>query len=193
MKRIYLTGAAAAALFTAGLTAAPAFGSPANKPRTVHQKLVFGNKRVTTKLSCALTLVTQIPSDDTTVIQGAPAGTQSGRASCAKPLFVGIDATTFLQDDAGDVQGQYQQWFNLGSIYGNYTLTPTDTAPPTTTSFTAASYTGTIKVRNGTGLFNKVVGIGTIGCSTVDSAHFTCTENLKLVQTVRVLIRTRKR
>ncbi|MGI8715145.1 MAG: hypothetical protein ACR2NR_18570 [Solirubrobacteraceae bacterium] len=133
----------------------------------------------------------QIPSSDVTVTQGAQSGTQAGRAICAKPLYGGAEQSSFASDDAGDLQGKYQQWFNTGSIYGAYTLAPQDTGPPTTTSFTAATYTGTITVTNGTRLFRKVTGTGTLACTTTDSTHYTCTEKLKLVQTVPVVVKTK--
>ncbi len=98
--------------------------------------------------------------------QGADSGTQYGRAACAKPLFSGVEQSSFLQDESGDLSGKYQQWFNSGSVYGQYTLTAQDTGPPTTTSFTNASYTGTISITNGTGLFKKATGSGTLACTT---------------------------
>lgn len=189
MKRFYLAGAAAAALLTAGLTTAPAFAtSAAKKPVTVKTKTVVKNTAVTTKMTCDLKLATQIPSNDVTVTQGAESGTQDGRAGCAKPLFGGIEQATFLQDDSGDLTGKWQQWFNSGSVYGTYALTPEDTGPPTTTSFTSQSYTGTMTLTNGSGVFKKATGTATLACTTTDSAHFVCTEKLKLVQLVPVTV-----
>jgi hypothetical protein len=189
VKRIYLVGAAMAALLCAALTTAPAFAtSAATKPVSVKTKTVVKNTLVTTNMTCSIKLATQIPSNDVTVTQGAASGTQSGSAGCAKPLFSGVQRDSFVQDDTGDLSGNYQQWFNAGSIYGTYALTPGDTGPPTTTSFTAASYTGTITVTDGTGLFKKATGTGTLACATTDSAHYTCTEKLKLVQTVPVAV-----
>jgi hypothetical protein len=192
VKRIYLVGAAMAALLCAALTTAPAFAtSAAKKPASVKTKTVVKNTLVTTNMTCSIKLATQIPSDDVTVTQGAASGTQSGSAGCAKPLFRGVQQDSFLQDDSGDLSGKYQQWYNAGSVYGMYTLTPEDTGPPTTTSFTAASYTGTITVTDGTGFFKQATGTGTLACATTDSAHYTCTEKLKLVQTVPATVTTK--
>ena len=193
MKRIYLVGAAMAALLCAALSTTPAFAtSAATKPASAKAKTVVKNTLVTTKLTCDIKLATQIPSNDVTVTQGAASGTQTGTAGCGEPLFRGVEQDTFLQDDSGDLTGKYQQWFNAGSVYGTYALTPGDSGPPTTTSFTAASYTGTITVTNGTGVFKKATGTGTLACATTDSAHYTCTEKLKLVQTVPVTTKTTK-
>lgn len=191
VKRIYPVGAAVAALLTAGLIATPAFATPAaKKPATVSKfKTVVKNTLVTTRMSCDLKLATQIPSNDVTVTQGAASGTQNGRAGCAKPLYSGAQQNSFSSDDAGNLQGKYQQWFNAGSIYGAYMLTPLDTGPPTTTTFTAASYSGTVTVTGGTGLFRKATGSGTLACFTTDSAHYTCTEKLKLVRVVPVKVK----
>ena len=91
------------------------------------------------------------------------------------------------------MSGRYQQWFNAGSVYGEYTLTAQDTGPPSTTSFTNASYRGTISVTNGTGLFRRTAGTGTLTCTTTDLAHYACTEKLKLVQQVLTAATPRKR
>ena len=173
MKRICLVGAAMAALLTAGVTASASATPAAKQPATVNTKPVTKLEPVKTTLTCTLKLVTQIPSDDVTVTQGADSGTQYGRAGCAKPLFSGVERSTFLQDQSGNLSGNYQQWFNAGSLYGDYTLTAQNSGPPTTTSFTNASYTGTVTVTNGTGLFRKAAGTGTLACATTDLAHYT--------------------
>ncbi len=191
MKRICLVGAAMAALLTAGIVTAPASATPAaKKPTSATKKPVTKLEPVKTSLTCSLKLVTQIPSDDTTVTQGAQSGTQDGRAGCGKPLFSGIEQSSFTQDETGDLTGNFQQWFNAGSLYGTYTLTPADTGPPTTSSFTNASYTGTMTVTNGTAFFKKVTGTAKLSCTTTDLAHYACTEKLKLVQ--QVLTSTKK-
>jgi hypothetical protein len=193
VKRIYLVGAAMAALLIAGIVTAPASASPAaKKPTSVNKKPVTKLEPVKTTLTCSLKLVTEIPSDDVTVTQGGESGTQYGRAGCAKPLFSGVEQSSFLQDESGDLSGKYQQWFNSGSLFGEYTLTAQDTGPPTTTSFTNASYTGTISVTNGTGVFKKATGTGTLACTTTDLAHYACTEKLKLVQQALTVVTPKK-
>jgi hypothetical protein len=194
VKRICLVGAAMAALLTAGIVTAPALATPAaKKPASVNKKPVTKLEPVKTTLTCTLKLVTQIPSNDVTVTQGAESGTQYGRAGCAKPLFSGVEQSSFLQDESGDLSGKYQQWFNAGSLYGTYMLTAEDTGPPTTTSFTNASYTGTVTVTNGTGFFKKAAGTGTLACVTTDLAHYTCTEKLQLIQQVLTTVTSKKK
>lgn len=194
MKRICLVGAAIAALLTAGVVTAPAFAAPAaKKPASVKTKPVTKLAPVKTTLTCTLKLVTQIPSNDVTVTQGAQSGTQYCRAGCGKPLFSGAEESSFVQDESGNLSGKYQQWFNAGSLYGAYTLTAADTGQPTTTSFTNASYTGTVTVTNGTGFFKKATGTGTLACTTTDLAHYACTEKLKLVQQVLTTVTTKKK
>jgi hypothetical protein len=194
VKRIFLVGAAMAALLTAGIVTAPASATPAaTKPASANKKPVTKLEPVKTTLTCTLQLVTQIPSNDVTVTQGAESGTQYGRAGCGKPLFPGVEQSSFLQDESGNLSGKYQQWFNAGSLYGSYTLTADDTGPPTTTSFTNASYTGTVTVTNGTGFFKKATGTGTLACTTTDLAHYACTEKLKLIQQVLTTAASKKK
>lgn len=195
MKRIYLVGAAMAALLTAAIAAVPALATPAaTQPASVNKKPVTKLVPVKTTMSCELRLVTQIPPGELTVTQGADSGSQYGRAACPKPLFSGVEENSFVQDQSGNQSGKYQQWFNAGSVYGQYTLTPQDTGPPTTSSFTNASYTGTISVTNGTGSFKRSVGTGTLACATTDLTHYTCTEKLKLVtQVLTTVTSTRRR
>ena len=194
MKRICLVGAAMAALLTAGIVSAPALATPAaTKPASVDRKPVTKLEPVKTTLTCTLKLVTQIPSNDVTVTQGAQSGTQYGRAGCAKPLFSGVEQSSYLQDESGNLSGKFQQWFNAGSLYGAYTLTAADTGPPTPDSFTNASYTGTVTVTNGTGFFKRASGNGTLSCTTTDLAHYACTEKLKLVQQVLTTVTPKRR
>ena len=194
MKRICLVGAAMAALLTAGIVTAPASATPAaKKPASVNRKPGTKLESVKTTLTCTLKLVTQIPSNDVTVTQGAESGTQYGRAGCAKPLFSGVEQSSYLQDESGNLSGKYQQWFNAGSLYGDYTLTAQDTGPPSTTSFTNASYTGTVTVTNGTGFLKKSAGSGTLACTTTDLAHYACTEKLELIQQVLTTVTSKKR
>ena len=180
MKRICLVGAAMAGLLTAGITtAASAKPSPAAKKPAKTKTTV--KKPVTAKLSCSLSLVTQVPSNDVAITQGALTGTQYGFAGCGRPLFKGMERVTFSTDASGVITGKYQQWFNPGSVYGTYTLTPVaQSTPPTTSSFTSQSYTGTITVSNGTGAYARAAGKGTLSCSTTDAAHYACKEALKL-------------
>jgi hypothetical protein len=165
VKRICLVGAAIAALLAIGVTTA-----------------VASTTTTTTKLTCGLKLATQVPDGAISVTQVAAQGTQFGKAACGGRVGLGVESNSFDQDAAGSQTGTYQEYFNAGTFYGKYTMAPnTSGQPPTTTSFTAASYTGTVTIKNGTGSYRKATGTGTLNCSTTDATHFTCTEKLKLI------------
>ena len=73
-----------------------------------------------------------------------------------------MEALSFTTDDAGDLSGKWQQYYSAGTLYGTYTLTPSASQPPSTTSFSSQSYTGTVIVKNGSGVNAKVTGKGTV-------------------------------
>ncbi|MGZ4166289.1 MAG: hypothetical protein ACXVRM_08950 [Solirubrobacteraceae bacterium] len=181
MKRICLLGAAIAAVLILGVASAMAASSHASK----------GGKKsktpstVTAKVSCASALSLQVASGDTDVTPAAQSGTQIGTVTCSTGK--GIEWEAFTTEDSGDLTGKWQAWFNTGSIFGTFTLTPDDTSPPTTTtSFSQASYTGTFIIKNGSGAYAKATGTGTLKCSTQDSVHFSCKQAGKVTLPVPV-------
>lgn len=179
MKRLCLVGMAVLGLLTAGIASvASAKTTSGSKPAKKTTKVV------TTRVTCKVSLVTQIPSNDTGVAQGATSGAQFGFLGCDKPLHKGVVHDTWTQDTSGDLSGSIQHWFNNGSVYGTFALTPASTGPPQPTTFAAESFSGTITLKGATGAFKGVTGKGTLVCSTPDLAHFSCTEKLLLKQTV---------
>jgi len=174
VKRICLLGAAIASLFIIGATTALA-----SAPHAVTKATKKKSKPAGTKLTCSLAFSLQVPADDTTVTQGATTGNHAGAVTCpTKGVGKGVEADSFTTDDAGDLVGKWQEWFNAGGVYGDYILTPTDNnGPPSATSFAAASYTGTFTIKNGTGVDAKATGEGTITCTTQDSVHYSCKES----------------
>jgi hypothetical protein len=180
VKRICLAGAAIAGLLTVGVATAPALTTHAAVRATAGKKKSTKPTTTTTKLTCSLNLAMQVPGGSVTVTQGSVDGNQFGRANCGSPLGTGVEGDSFTSDSGGTLSGSYQQYFNAGTVYGDYTLTPNDTGPPTTTSFASASYTGTLTIKDGKGLDKHAVGTGTLTCTTADSVHYTCTEKLKL-------------
>jgi hypothetical protein len=180
VKRICLLGAAIAGLFIIGVATAMAASPHASTTAAAGKKKSTKPTFVTTQLGCTSALSLQVASGDTSVTQGATDGTEWGTTKCPT-LGSGSEFQSFTTDDAGDVAGKWQQWFNAGSVYGTYTLVPDDNNPPTTTSFAAASYTGTVTIKNGTGVDAKATGAGTLACQTEDSIHFTCIEKAKLI------------
>ncbi|HEY2320180.1 MAG TPA: hypothetical protein VGH67_17870 [Solirubrobacteraceae bacterium] len=169
MKRICLLGAAVAAVLILGVASAMAASSHASNGGTKSKT----PSTVTTKVSCAASLILQVAPGATDVTPAAQDGTQMGPVACNTGK--GVEWESFSTEDSGDITGKWQAWFNAGSVYGTFTLTPDDTSPPTTTtSFSQASYTGTFAVKNGTGAYAKATATGTLKCSTKDAVHFSC-------------------
>lgn len=182
MKRICLIGAAVAALLLLGVSSALAARPHASAAAaTKSTKTKAKTKTAGKKVTCTLSLTQQAPAGATDVSQGATDGTQMGSAVCGTLLGSGVQNQTFATDGSGNLSGKYQQYFGAGEVYGAYALTPADSGPPTTTSFTSSSYTGTVTVTGGSGVDKKATGKGTLACSSADDLHYTCTEHLKLV------------
>jgi hypothetical protein len=170
VKRICLLGAAIAAVLIIGVASALAATSSASKGGKKHK----APSVVTTKVSCASSLLLQVPAGATDVSPAAQDGSEMGPTTCT-PVGHGVAVQNFTTEDSGDVTGKWQAWFSTGTVYGTFTMTPDDNSPPTsTTSFSAASYTGTFVVKGGAGSFAKAAGDGTLTCATDDAVHFTC-------------------
>ena len=176
MKRICLLGTAIAAVLVLGVATAMAASSHASK----------GGKKsktpatVTAKVSCTSSLAVQVAPGATDVTADSEQGSWAGTSTCS-PIGRGMVWESYTTADSGDLVGKWQAWFNTGSVFGTFTLTPDDNAPPTTTtSFSQASYTGTFLIKSGTGAYAKATGTGTLKCSTRDSIHFSCKQNGKV-------------
>ncbi|HEX3690439.1 MAG TPA: hypothetical protein VHV28_12095 [Solirubrobacteraceae bacterium] len=146
---------------------------------------------MTVKSSCKSSLGLQVASGETTVSPGSPEGTEWGTSKCAS-LGSGPAWMSFTTDDAGDQTGKIQQWFSGGTVFGTFTLTPGDQGPPTTDSFGAASWTGTVVITGGSGAETGATGTGTLVCATPDSVHFTCTSKLKLTEPAPITSSSKK-
>jgi hypothetical protein len=179
VKRICLPGAAIAAVLILGVASALAATSHAAK----------GGKKsktpatVTTKVSCASSLILQAAPGATDVTPASEQGVWAGTSSCTPSAVAkGVQTLSYSTEDSGDLTGKWQAWFNTGSVFGTFTLTPDDNGPPTsTTTFGAASYTGTFILKNGTGAYAKATGTGTLKCATQDAVHFTCKQSGKII------------
>jgi hypothetical protein len=176
VKRICLLGAVTAAVLIIGVASALAATSSASKGGKKHKS----PSTVTTTVSCASSLVLQVPAGATQVSPAAQDGSEMGSATCT-PVGRGVAVQNYTTADSGDLTGKWQAWFNTGTVFGTFTLTPDDNSPPTTTtSFSQASYTGTFDVTGGSGAFAKATGTGTLTCATQDSVHFTCKQTGKV-------------
>ena len=177
MKRICLLGATIAAVLIIGVASALAATSHASK----------GGKKsktpstVTTKVSCASSLTLQVPAGATDVSPASQDGTEMGTTNCA-PIGKGVEVQSFTTEDSGDLTGKWQAWFGTGSVFGTFTLTPSDNNPPTTTtSFSQASYTGTLhRQERDRHASPRRPGPGRSTCSTQDSVHFSCKQKGKV-------------
>ena len=137
-----------------------------------------------TTLHCSASLTTTPPPGSATVDQPASQGSQYGPTHCPTKSFGGgIMEDSFTVPDSGDTVGTYKQYFNAGTIKGEFDLTPNEGAPISGTTFTSETWTGTITVTGGTGAYKGIKGTktpGVINCSSDDSVHLSCTEKVKV-------------
>ena len=138
-------------------------------------------------LHCGISLGTTPPAGSATVDQPPAQGNQYGPVHCpTKGFGGGMIGDSFTVPDSGDTVGTYTQFFHAGTITGSFDLTPQESSEPSSTTFTSQSWTGTITVKSGTGLFKGIVGkrnSGTMNCTSDDSVHLTCTEKIKVKMT----------
>jgi hypothetical protein len=146
-----------------------ASSKPAIKPITLH---------------CKVSMTTTPPADSNVVDQPAAQGSQYGPNHCATKGFgSGMISDSFTVPDSGDTVGTYTQFFHGGTITGAFDLTPSESSGLSQTGFTSESWTGTITVTGGTGLYKGIVGkkhSGTINCTSPDTVHLACTEKIKV-------------
>ena len=175
MKRLCLLGMAMAGLLSAGITtAATAKTSTGGK-----KPAKLSPKPVTTKVSCKLTLVTQPPANDISIVPGTT-GSQFGTARCAGPVGPGVENDTYSTADSGNVTAPYTLWVKGGTLTGTYKLIPTGGGQPSAgnNTFGAQSYAGTLAVTGGSGAWKGATGKAKLICATADGVHLKCTESL---------------
>jgi hypothetical protein len=176
VKRICLLGTAIAAVLILGVATAMAASSHASK----------GGKKsktpstVTTKVSCTSSPVIQVAPGATDLTPAAQEGSWMGPITCPG-IGHGVVSESYTTADSGDLVGKWQAWFNTGTVFGTFDLTPDDNGqPPSSTSFSQASFTGTFIIKNGTGAYAKATGTGTLKCASQDSVHFSCKQSGKV-------------
>jgi hypothetical protein len=136
-------------------------------------------------LRCKVSLTTEPAAGSNTVDQGASQGSQYGPTHCSRSAFGGgVEAASFTVADSGDTVGTYTQYFGAGTIKGAFDLTPGESPPPSSGStFQSQTWTGTLTVTGGTGVYKGIKGkknSGVMNCSSADSVHLTCTEKVKV-------------
>jgi len=138
------------------------------------------SKSKTINVTCKLTMTVQVPPGADSVTAPEPNGAEYGTAACGKPLGGGVYADGFTLQDTGDLTGSFKQYAGLGSVRGTYDIAQTSSSgPPTAYSFGNGDYSGTLKIKGGSGIFANAKGKGTLVCSTVDSIHYACVEKFK--------------
>jgi hypothetical protein len=137
-------------------------------------------------LKCHISLSTAPPPGSSTVNQPPAQGTQFGAIHCPTASFGGgVESDSFKVPDSGDTLGNYSQYFGAGSIHGSFNLTPEEgSGSLSATNFESESWTGTVTVTGGTGVYAKAAGKkGVLKCTSPDTVHLTCTEKLTLTAT----------
>ncbi|MFZ0091488.1 MAG: hypothetical protein WAL63_18415 [Solirubrobacteraceae bacterium] len=165
-RRICLVGALSVCLLAsvAGTALAASSTSKPSKPTTV-------------KVSCSTADSIAIPAGETGVLPPADQGAEYGTASCGGALGGGVSKVSFTIPASGDTIAKDTLYFNTGTLYGTYDLTPQQQS---SLNFLETDWTGTMKVLGGRGAHRGVTGTGTMACQTLDGIHITCTDKLKL-------------
>jgi len=141
-------------------------------------------------LKCNITMTTEVPAGSTSVDPTAAQGNQYGPTHCqTKGFGAGMIGDSFTVPDSGDTVGTYVEYFKAGSVTGAFDLTPNEAPPLTSSSFSSQSWTGTVTVLSGTGVYkgiktykpkHKPAIPGVLDCTSPDSVHLTCTEKIKV-------------
>ena len=162
-----VVGAAPLALGVAVASAAPA--KPA-KPKPI-------------VLKCNVQL-TAAPLAGTNVVDQPPtSGWMYGSVGCPKPGYGGgIEASSFTVPLSGDTVGSFTQYLSAGAIKGKFDLVPQEVSS-TSSFFASDSWTGTLTVTGGTGVYKGIKSkkdVGTMTCTSTDTVHLVCTEKVRV-------------
>ena len=137
-----------------------------------------------TTLNCRVSLTTEPPPGSNTVNQPQAQGSQYGPIHCRTAGFGGgLEGDSFTIPDSGDTVAKYNAYFSAGSIKGSFDITPGEPGPLSSNSFSSQTWTGTMTVDGGTGVYKGITGkknSGVMNCSSPDSVHMTCTETVKV-------------
>jgi hypothetical protein len=135
------------------------------------------------QLTCKFTLTTEPPPGSDNVVPPQQSGNQDGGLDCSSnPSFgKGAIRTFFRIPDSGDTQGTFVQYLDTGALSGRFRLVPKGGTFGGGT-YQGQNYGGQFKVTQGTGAFSGVRSStkGTGYCTSPDSVHLSCTENLWL-------------
>jgi hypothetical protein len=128
------------------------------------------------KVTCTLNLIAVLPPRTSTA-------ENFGTIDCGSPFGKGVQHDSSVVTGTpgnqltGSFQGPFEQFFDNGKLSGHfhidYTVNP---------STRAISYVGTIDVEDGTGLYSRTRGHGTLNGGSSDAVHSTLTEVLQLTR-----------
>jgi hypothetical protein len=133
-------------------------------------------------LNCNVQL-TASPLAGTNVVDQPPTqGWMYGPISCPRQGYgSGVEASSFTVPLSGDTVGSFTQYLSAGSIKGKFDLAPQEDL--STSFFSSATWTGTLTVTGGTGVYKGIKSnrnAGTMTCSSDDTVHLMCTEKVKV-------------
>lgn len=137
------------------------------------------------KLQCGFTLIQQ-PAPGETQVLPAESGEQYGRIKCDNPAFGwGVIYDTFKVPDSGDTVAKYTVYLKRGSYSGVLDLSPGSGDELSDQSFTSANWSGTMSIRSTSGIYKGLTvnngGKGRLNCSSSDSVHLLCLEQISML------------
>ena len=146
--------------------------------------LASTTKAKAVKLHCQLTLIQQ-PASGQDAVLPADSGDHYGRITCPHGFGGGVIHDSFRVPDSGDTVAKYVAYFNRGTFSGTFDLTPGGGQELSDTSFQSESWTGTMTVRGGSGIYRGIAlaksGKGKLTCTSPDTVHLKCRETISLV------------
>jgi hypothetical protein len=150
-----------------------------------HKKHVKPAKPTTALFRCSSSPVTIPPPGQANVDQPPAAGAQYGPISCSTTGFgSGTVFNVFTVPDSGDMVGTFTAYFDAGTIKGTFDMGPGEGQPIGSDTFASQDWAGSVAVTGGTGIYQGVKGKdskGTMACTSPDSVHNTCTENVMIL------------
>jgi hypothetical protein len=176
------TAGAAVAVVSLVVGVGVAFAATASHHHKHHPKVAPPKPKVVF-LKCAWSESTVPPQGQANVDQPPDNGDTYGPADCGG-WGAGTVHTVFNVPDNGDTVGTYTMYLSEGTMSGSFDVSPNEAPPLSDTGFYSQTFTGTVKLARGTGLYQGVKGqkVGVMNCSTADSdVHMTCVARLKAV------------
>ena len=171
-RRIFLAALAlggTSAALTVGISSA--VGKQATPPHVI-------------QVGCQFTMVIQPPPGSDNVVPPVQQGIENGGVYCPSPKGwgSGVIRAAFKTPASGDMVGKYIQYFDTGTIGGEFDLTPTSGGSFGGSNYQSETWHGIFKVWYGTGAFQgaKSTQPGKMSCTSPDQVHLNCTESMTI-------------